>query len=62
VAQRILDANVCPPGRSRSPSAAGARKAAAGGPASDPQPDRDEALARLASLAEPPARRGRGRT
>ncbi len=61
VAQRIIDAHVSPADRSRSRSADPAGKAKPGRPAGDPQADPDGALARLAGLAERPARRSRGR-
>jgi hypothetical protein len=60
VAQRIIDAHVSPADRSRSRSADGA-SARPGRPADHPEADPDGALARLAGLAEPPARKSRAR-
>jgi hypothetical protein len=61
VARRIIDAHVSPADRSRSRSADAASSARLGRPADDPEADPDGALARLAGLAEPPGRKGRGR-
>jgi len=60
VAQRIIDAHVSPADGSRSRSADGA-SARSGRLADHPKPDPDGAMARLAGLAEPPARKGRAR-
>jgi hypothetical protein len=61
VAQRIIDAHVSPVDRSHSRSADAASRARPGEPAGESRADPDGALARLAGLAEPPARKGRGR-
>jgi ANTAR domain len=61
VAQRIIDAHVSPGDRSRSRSADSPGRTRSGRPAAEPPTDSDGALARLAGLAEPPARRSTGR-
>jgi hypothetical protein len=62
VAQRIIDAHVSPVAdRSRAQPPDSARGATSGRPAGGPAADPDKALARLARLAEPPARRDSGR-
>jgi hypothetical protein len=61
VAQRIIDAHVSPADRGQSRAADGAGRAKPGRPAGEAQADPDGALARLANLAEPPAKGSRRR-
>jgi len=57
VAQRIIDAHVSPADRSRSRAANSSDRTRSGRPVAEPQTAPDGALARLADLAEPPARK-----
>jgi hypothetical protein len=61
VAQRIIDAHVSPADRGGSQPADARKRTRSGRRADDSRPDPDGALARLAGLAEPPARRASGR-